>query len=81
MTNPLKSAFRLKFLPQAIFVKSILPGSPAYLDGRLRCGDVIVAVDDAHLSRVNHAHAVELLKKGKSHNVVLIVVSWPGSIL
>jgi len=68
-------------LSQAIFVKSILPGSPASLDGRLRCGDVIVAVDDAHLNRVNHATAVQLLKKGKSNNVVLIVVSWPGSIV
>ncbi|XP_037689135.1 pro-interleukin-16 isoform X2 [Choloepus didactylus] len=43
-----------------IFVHTLSPGSVAHLDGRLRCGDEIVEINDApvHCMTLNEVHAV-----------------------
>uniref|UniRef100_A0A0R3SGV8 PDZ domain-containing protein n=1 Tax=Hymenolepis diminuta TaxID=6216 RepID=A0A0R3SGV8_HYMDI len=66
--------------PQPIVVKSIVPGSPAHRDGRLKCGDLILAVNQYPLTDVSHAHAVALLKHCVG-DVHIRVVSWPGTIV
>uniref|UniRef100_A0A5K3FS69 Ligand of Numb protein X 2 n=1 Tax=Mesocestoides corti TaxID=53468 RepID=A0A5K3FS69_MESCO len=66
--------------PQPIVVKSIVPGTPAHRDGRLKCGDLILAVNQYPLTDVSHAHAVALLKHCVG-DVHIRVVSWPGTIV
>jgi uncharacterized membrane protein YobD (UPF0266 family) len=45
-----------------------------------RCGDVILSVNNYHLSDIAHSHAVSLLKHVKG-TVALNVVSWPGTVV
>ncbi|VDL89138.1 unnamed protein product [Schistocephalus solidus] len=66
--------------PQPIVVKSIVPGTPAHRDGRLKCGDLILAVNQFSLADVSHAYAVALLKNCVG-DVQIRVVSWPGTIV
>ncbi|KAF5399768.1 Ligand of Numb protein X 2 [Paragonimus heterotremus] len=66
--------------PRPIVVKSVVPGSPCFLDGRIRCGDLLLSVDQHALTDVSHAHAVALLKQCTG-DVRLRVVSWPGTIV
>ncbi|KAA3673046.1 ligand of Numb protein X 1/2 [Paragonimus westermani] len=66
--------------PRPIVVKSVVPGSPCFLDGRIRCGDLLLSVDQHALTDVSHAHAVALLKQCTG-DVKLRVVSWPGTIV
>ncbi|XP_002738713.1 ligand of Numb protein X 2-like [Saccoglossus kowalevskii] len=63
----------------AIFVKSVVPYGPAEQDGRLRCGDQILAVNGQALQDMTHAVTVALLKRTKGR-VTLTVVHWPGSM-
>ncbi|CAM9607152.1 unnamed protein product [Lampetra planeri] len=65
---------------QPFFIKSIVLGTPAYNDGRLKCGDMIVAVNGHGTTGMSHAALVTLLKELRG-KVTLTVVSWPGSIL
>ncbi|XP_064635883.1 ligand of Numb protein X 2-like isoform X3 [Lineus longissimus] len=65
---------------QPIHIKTIVPGTQASLDGRLRCGDVILSVNNYHLSDIAHSHAVSLLKHVKG-TVALNIVSWPGTVV
>lgn len=67
-------------LPRPIVVKSIVPGSPCSNDGRLKCGDILLSVDQHTLIDVTHADAVSLLKQCIGE-VKLRVVSWPGTIV
>ncbi|XP_069487755.1 E3 ubiquitin-protein ligase LNX isoform X2 [Ambystoma mexicanum] len=62
------------------FIKSIVEGTPAYNDGRLRCGDVLLAVNGRSTSGMMHCFLVKMLKELKGR-VALAVVSWPGSFL
>lgn len=62
------------------FIKSIVEGTPAYIDGRLRCGDVLLAVNGRGTSGMLHCFLVKMLKELKGR-VALAVVSWPGSLL
>ncbi|XP_073439647.1 E3 ubiquitin-protein ligase LNX isoform X2 [Dendrobates tinctorius] len=62
------------------FIKSILEGTPAYNDGRIRCGDILLAVNGRCTSGIPYNHLVRMLKELKGR-VVLTVVSWPGSFL
>ncbi|XP_078534317.1 E3 ubiquitin-protein ligase LNX isoform X2 [Lissotriton helveticus] len=62
------------------FIKSIVEGTPAYIDGRLRCGDVLLAVNGRSTSGMLHCFLVKMLKELKGR-VALAVVSWPGSLL
>ncbi|XP_078073342.1 E3 ubiquitin-protein ligase LNX isoform X2 [Mustelus asterias] len=65
---------------QPFFVKSIVDGMPAYNDGRLRCGDMILAVSGRSTSGISHPCLVKMLKEARG-KVMLTVASWPGSRL
>ncbi|XP_063776994.1 E3 ubiquitin-protein ligase LNX isoform X2 [Pseudophryne corroboree] len=62
------------------FIKSILEGTPAYNDGRIRCGDILMAVNGRCTSVIPYSLLVRMLKELKGR-VVLTIVSWPGSFL
>ncbi|GAA55481.1 ligand of Numb protein X 2 [Clonorchis sinensis] len=70
----------LPSLPRPIVIKSIVPGSPCFRDGRLKCGDILLSVDQYPLMDISHAHAVALLKHCTGE-VKLRIVSWPGTIV
>ncbi|KAG7264566.1 hypothetical protein CRUP_029121 [Coryphaenoides rupestris] len=64
---------------QPFFIKTIVPGTPAHFDGRLKCGDEIVAVNGATTVGMNNSSLIPMLKLQKN-KVTLTVVSWPGSL-
>ncbi|CAH8840858.1 unnamed protein product [Trichobilharzia szidati] len=66
--------------PCPIVIKSIVPGLLAHKDGRLKCGDLILAVNNISMLNIPHSSAVRLLKKATG-DVVLQVISWPGTIV
>ncbi|KAF7707303.1 ligand of Numb protein X 2b [Silurus meridionalis] len=65
---------------QPFFIKTIVPGTPAHFDGRLKCGDEIVAVNGATTVGMNNSSLIPMLKLQRN-KVTLTVVSWPGSIV
>ena len=58
----------------------VVPDSPAAKDGKLKCGDRLLAVDGHSLECVPHGSAVSMLKQ-TSTRVVMEVVSWMGTEL
>ena len=65
---------------EPIHVLFVVQSSPAAADGKLRCGDRLLAVDGHSLELVRHAAAVALLKQA-GQRVHLQVVSWLGTEL
>ncbi|XP_060783734.1 ligand of Numb protein X 2b [Neoarius graeffei] len=65
---------------QPFFIKTIVPGTPAHFDGRLKCGDEIVAVNGATTVGMNNSSLIPMLKLQRN-KVTLTVVSWPGSLV
>lgn len=65
---------------QPFFIKTIVPGTPAHFDGRLKCGDEIVAVNGLTTVGMNNSSLIPMLKLQKN-KVTLTVVSWPGSLV
>ncbi|XP_049594008.1 ligand of Numb protein X 2b isoform X1 [Syngnathus scovelli] len=65
---------------QPFFIKTIVPGTPAHFDGRLKCGDEIVAVNGATTVGMNNSSLIPMLKLQKN-KVTLTVVCWPGSLV
>ncbi|MPC16229.1 E3 ubiquitin-protein ligase LNX [Portunus trituberculatus] len=65
---------------EPIHVLFVVQSSPAAADGKLRCGDRLLAVDGHSLELVRHASAVALLKQA-GQRVHLQVVSWLGTEL
>ncbi|KAK7922466.1 hypothetical protein WMY93_009368 [Mugilogobius chulae] len=65
---------------QPFYIKTIVPGTPAHFDGRLKCGDEIVAVNGATTVGMNNSSLIPMLKLQKN-KVTLTVVSWPGSLV
>ncbi len=63
-----------------VLVKTILPDGPAAVDGRLRCGDIILAVNGFSLAGLVHSAVVGALKAASSP-VDFTLVSWPGTIV
>lgn len=63
-----------------IYIKSVVVETPAAKDGRLRCGDMILRVNNTSLDNVTHSKAVEILKCATGA-VSLSVVSWPGTLV
>ncbi|XP_053552963.1 ligand of Numb protein X 2-like, partial [Bombina bombina] len=63
---------------QPFFIKTIVPATPAFFDGRLKCGDEIVAVNGVSAMGMSNAELIPMLKEQKNR-VTLTVVSWPGS--
>ncbi|GLH08152.1 Protein lap4 [Gryllus bimaculatus] len=66
--------------PEAIHILFVVQDSPAARDGKLRCGDRLLAVDGHSLENVKHSTAVAMLKQTGS-KVTLDVVSWLGTEL
>nr|XP_056711531.1 E3 ubiquitin-protein ligase LNX isoform X2 [Euleptes europaea] len=62
------------------FIKSIVGGTPAYHDGRIRCGDILLAVNGRNISGMVHASLARMLKELKG-KITLTIVSWPGTFL
>ncbi|XP_024429678.2 E3 ubiquitin-protein ligase LNX isoform X1 [Desmodus rotundus] len=62
------------------FIKSIVEGTPAYNDGRIRCGDILLAVNGRSTSGMMHACLARMLKELKG-KITLTIVSWPGTFL
>ncbi|XP_050751376.1 E3 ubiquitin-protein ligase LNX isoform X2 [Gymnogyps californianus] len=62
------------------FIKSIVGGTPAYNDGRIRCGDILLAVNGRNISGMMHACLARMLKELKG-KITLTIVSWPGTFL
>ncbi|NWH63070.1 LNX2 protein, partial [Geococcyx californianus] len=65
---------------QPFFIKTIVLGTPAYFDGRLKCGDMIVAVNGLSTVGMSHSALVPMLKEQRN-KVTLTVVCWPGSLI
>ncbi|KPP58385.1 E3 ubiquitin-protein ligase LNX-like [Scleropages formosus] len=65
---------------QSFFIRSIVEGTPAYNDGRIRCGDILLEVNGQSTWGMTHAMLVRLLKELRGR-VTLTIVSWPGSLL
>lgn len=65
---------------QPFFIKSVVEGTPAYNDGRIRCGDMLLAVNSKTTSGMTHASLVKMLKEVRG-KVMLTLLSWPGSYL
>ncbi|XP_067853243.1 ligand of Numb protein X 2b [Heptranchias perlo] len=63
---------------QPFFIKTIVPGTPAYFDGRLKCGDEIIAVNGVSTAGMSNSAVIPMLKEQRNR-VTLTVVSWPGS--
>ncbi|KAM9326797.1 ligand of Numb protein X 2-like [Gastrophryne carolinensis] len=65
---------------QPFFIKTIVPATPAFFDGRLKCGDEIVEVNGVSATGMSNAELIPMLKEQKNR-VTLTVVSWPGSLV
>ncbi|XP_061182672.1 ligand of Numb protein X 2-like isoform X2 [Saccostrea echinata] len=63
-----------------VHVKSVVMETPAAKDGRLKCGDILLSVNQHSLVNITHSRAVDLLKQADGA-VTLTVVSWPGTIV
>lgn len=57
-----------------------MPATPAFFDGRLKCGDEIVEVNGVSAIGMSNAELIPMLKEQKNR-VTLTVVSWPGSLV
>ncbi|KAH0630905.1 hypothetical protein JD844_004249 [Phrynosoma platyrhinos] len=62
------------------FIKTIVPGTPAFWDRRLKCGDEIVAVNGVSAVGMSNGELIPMLKEQRN-KVTLTVVSWPGSLV
>ncbi|XP_014801072.1 PREDICTED: E3 ubiquitin-protein ligase LNX isoform X4 [Calidris pugnax] len=62
------------------FIKSVVAGTPAYNDGRIRCGDILLAVNGRTTSGMMHTCLARMLKELKG-KITLTIVSWPGTFL
>ncbi|XP_063057406.1 E3 ubiquitin-protein ligase LNX isoform X2 [Engraulis encrasicolus] len=65
---------------QSFFIRSIVEGTPAYNDGRIRCGDILLEVNQKSTWGMTHTALVRLLKELRGR-ITLTIVSWPGSLL
>uniref|UniRef100_A0A672LPT6 E3 ubiquitin-protein ligase LNX-like n=1 Tax=Sinocyclocheilus grahami TaxID=75366 RepID=A0A672LPT6_SINGR len=65
---------------QSFFIRSIVEGTPAYNDGRIRCGDILLEVNGKSTWGMTHTALVHLLKELRGR-ITLTIVSWPGSLL
>uniref|UniRef100_A0A8C5DR76 Ligand of numb-protein X 1 n=1 Tax=Gouania willdenowi TaxID=441366 RepID=A0A8C5DR76_GOUWI len=65
---------------QSFFIRSIVEGTPAYNDGRIRCGDILLEVNGKSTWGMTHTALVRLLKELRGR-ITLTIVTWPGSLL
>uniref|UniRef100_A0A8B9PYC0 Ligand of Numb protein X 2 n=1 Tax=Apteryx owenii TaxID=8824 RepID=A0A8B9PYC0_APTOW len=67
---------------QPFFIKTIVLGTPAYFDGRLKCGDMIVAVNGLSTVGMSHSALVPMLKEqrnkaSQTHCMYLSILKQP----
>ncbi|XP_059138710.1 tyrosine-protein phosphatase non-receptor type 13-like isoform X2 [Physella acuta] len=68
-------------LDLGIFVKSVLPGGPAELDGRIMPGDRLIAIGGVSLEGKQHHEAVEMIRDGGDRITLLVSqIRPPGTI-
>ncbi|XP_068176484.1 E3 ubiquitin-protein ligase LNX isoform X4 [Antennarius striatus] len=65
---------------QSFFIRSIVEGTPAYNDGRIRCGDILLEVNGKSTWGMTHTALVRFLKELRGR-ITLTIVSWPGSLM
>ncbi|XP_049588055.1 E3 ubiquitin-protein ligase LNX isoform X1 [Syngnathus scovelli] len=65
---------------QYFFIRSIVKGTPAYNDGGIRCGDILLEVNGKSTWGMTHMALVRLLKELRGR-ITLTIVSWPGSLM
>ncbi|XP_061681430.1 E3 ubiquitin-protein ligase LNX isoform X3 [Syngnathoides biaculeatus] len=65
---------------QCFFIRSIVKGTPAYNDGGIRCGDILLEVNGKSTWGMTHMALVRLLKELRGR-ITLTIVSWPGSLM
>ncbi|KAK6494239.1 E3 ubiquitin-protein ligase LNX isoform X1 [Huso huso] len=65
---------------QLFFIRTVVEGTPAYNDGRIRCGDLLLEVNGKSTSGMTHFSLVRMLKELKGR-ITLSIVSWPGSLI
>ena len=61
-----------------IYIKSVVPGAAADLDGRLAAGDQLLSVDDHSLIGITQEKAAELLVR--TGNLVTLQVGKAGAV-
>ena len=61
-------------------VKTVVPGGVAYREGRMRCGDFLLAVGQHNVERVPRVRIVHLLKQALTQ-IQLTLLSWPGTVV
>ena len=71
---------RARTVERPSVVRSIIPGSPAFRDARMRCGDLLVAINSVGVESALHVQIVSMLKQAGAH-VTLTLVSWPGTVV
>ena len=68
-------------LDLGIFVKSVVSGGPAERDGRIRCGDRLIAIGATSLEGKQHHEAVAMIRdSGPSVTFLVSQVRPPGTI-
>lgn len=66
--------------PQPIFVHTMIHGGVAYKSKLLKCGDIILKVNDTVLTRATHNDALQVLR-GIKTKAELTIKSWPGTVV
>ncbi|TSK22776.1 FERM and PDZ domain-containing protein 2 [Bagarius yarrelli] len=64
-----------------IYIKSLIPGGAADLDGRIQTGDRLLEVNGCNLKSVTHKQAVECLKKTGEVVVSLLLEREPPLVM
>ncbi|GFR71734.1 tyrosine-protein phosphatase non-receptor type 13 [Elysia marginata] len=68
-------------LDLGIFVKSVVPGGPAERDGRIKCGDRLIAIGATSLEGKQHHEAVAMIRdSGPKVTFLVSQVRPPGTI-
>ncbi|RUS90593.1 hypothetical protein EGW08_001681 [Elysia chlorotica] len=68
-------------LDLGIFVKSIVPGGPAERDGRIKCGDRLIAIGATSLEGKQHHEAVAMIRdSGPKVTFLVSQVRPPGTV-
>ncbi|GFO18600.1 tyrosine-protein phosphatase non-receptor type 13, partial [Plakobranchus ocellatus] len=68
-------------LDLGIFVKSVVPGGPAERDGRIKCGDRLIAIGATSLEGKQHHEAVAMIRdSGPSVTFLVSQVRPPGTV-
>jgi C-terminal processing protease CtpA/Prc len=59
--------------PSEVFVRQLIPGSPAALSGKVEVGDMVLAIDGADVSTSSLSHVFRLLS-GSEHSAIRYIL-------